>query len=157
VYVDLVWTLIWSHKPDAAEEALRHAEQLGVGKLLAAYLHAIIALAKGDPAAAQRICAAGEDWKQNYCLAIADHLLGQQDAAAAQLAALRARMGDNAAFQYVDIYAQWGRTDDALAALEAAYKLRDTGLMEMQVDPFLDPIRATPRFRAVLHSLDFPP
>jgi tetratricopeptide (TPR) repeat protein len=157
VYVDLVWTLIWSHKPEEAQQALRRAEQLGAGRLLATYLAGRIALAAGDAAGAQRICAAGEDWKQNYCLAIADHLLGQQEAAAAQLAALRARMGDNAAFQYADIYAQWGQADAALTALETAYRLRDTGMMEIQVDPMLGPIRAMPRFQAVLRSLDFPP
>jgi hypothetical protein len=65
-------------------------------------------------------------------------------------------MGDNAAYQYADIYAQWGRPDDAIAALETAYRLRDTGLMEIQVDPLLDPIRAAPGFGAILHRLDFP-
>jgi tetratricopeptide (TPR) repeat protein len=156
VYADVVWTLIWAGHPDEAADTLRHAEQLGISKSLAAYLEGRIALAHHDPAAAQRACAAGDDWKKNYCLAIADHLLGQQPAAEAELATLRTKMGDNAAYQYADIYAQWGRPPEAIAALETAYRLHDTGLMEIEVDPLLDPIRTSPDFQAILHRLDFP-
>jgi len=156
-FVDLVWNFIWSHKPDDAGVALRRAEDLGTSHLLATYLRGRIALSRGAWAQAHEICAAGEDYKQVYCLAIADHALGRQAEADADLSKLRTMMGDSAAFQYADIYAQWGRVDDALSALEHAYAVRDTGLMEIQVDPFLDPIRAQPRFKDVLRRMDFPP
>jgi len=156
VYVDMVWTQLWARNPLAAAQSLRHAEQLKVGHALDVYLQGRIALAEGNYAAAQQICGAGEDWKQNYCLAIADHGLGQQGAADAQLALLRSRMGNNAAFQYADIYAQWGRPGDALDALENAYRVRDTGMMEIQVDPFLDPVRGTDRFKDIVRRLNFP-
>jgi TolB-like protein/DNA-binding winged helix-turn-helix (wHTH) protein len=155
--VDFIWTLLWANQPAAAARALHYAEELGVSHLLATYLRGRIALARGDAAAAREICAKGEDWKQLYCLAIADHALGHDDAAASGLARLRALMGDSAAFQYADIYAQWGQTDAALAALEHAYDLRDTGLMEIQVDPFLFPLRTRQRFRDVVARMAFPP
>lgn len=47
------------------------------------------------------------------------------------------------------VLAQLGRTDAALAELEAGIGNVDLGLARIAFDPFLDPMRGTPRFRAV--------
>jgi hypothetical protein len=45
----------------------------------------------------------------------------------------------------------------ALAWLEKAVRLRDSGLAALKVDPLLDPLRNEPRFRAIQIALNFPP
>lgn len=64
--------------------------------------------------------------------------------------------GDNSTYQQAQILAQIGRKDDAVAALERAVQLRDSGVTAVLVDPLLDPIREDPRFAAVVKRLDFP-
>jgi serine/threonine-protein kinase len=63
---------------------------------------------------------------------------------------------DGTYFQQADILAQQGRPDEALAALEKAFEERDSGLTTTLIDPYLDPLRANPRFQAFFRKLDFP-
>ncbi len=86
-------------RPDDSLVALRHAEQLGFGGAPATDIRARAALMKGSYAEAARFCAGAQDWYQNVCLAITDHALGRQAAAEAELAHLRDRFGDVAAYE----------------------------------------------------------
>jgi hypothetical protein len=52
--------------------------------------------------------------------------------------------------------AQRGDKPKALVALEGAMELHDPGLVRTKVDNLLDPLRAEPRYRAVLARLKFP-
>ena len=87
-------------------------------------------------------------------LAIIEHRLGHLAVAERQFAALRSEMGDAALYQQAQVVAQWGRGDDALAALERALILRDSGLTSLAVDPLLDPIRSSPRFANLIRALN---
>ena len=63
---------------------------------------------------------------------------------------------DDVAFQYAEIYAQWGDTPQALQWLETALRVRDAGFIQLKVDPQLDPLRKEPRFQAIERELKFP-
>ena len=82
--------------------------------------------------------------------------LARHSDAEAQLAKLKASVGDAAAYQYAEVYAQWGDAPKALEWLEKALRLRDPGLSDLKVDPLLDPLRKEPRFQAVMRELKFP-
>ena len=75
--------------------------------------------------------------------------LKRKDEALAAVDAIRKRYGDAANYQIAEIYAQIGDVDKGGAALEAAWAKRDSGLAAMQVDPFIDPLRNDPSYRAV--------
>ena len=64
--------------------------------------------------------------------------------------ALRKNYGETVHYQVAEVYAQLGDTDKAIAALEAAWPARDSGLTTIQVDPFLDPLRQDPRFSSIV-------
>ena len=81
---------------------------------------------------------------------------GRRAAAEAAREALRQRYGDAAHWQYGQIYAQLGMPDDAFAAFEAAWGVRDPGLGFLRVDPFVDPLRKDPRFAGIEAKLKFP-
>jgi adenylate cyclase len=90
------------------------------------------------------------------CLAITYDKLGRHTDAEAMLAKLKIWMGETDAFQYVEIYAQWGDKERALQWLETAWHLRDGGLGWLRVDFQLDPLRNEPRFQAIERALKFP-
>jgi len=54
------------------------------------------------------------------------------------------------------IYAGLRENDQAFEWLERAYQVRDKGLTYLLVDPCLDPLRADPRFKALLKRVGFP-
>lgn len=61
-----------------------------------------------------------------------------------------------AAYQYAEIYTQWGDVPNALEWLGTALRLRDSGLLDLKTDPLLDPLRQEPRFQAIERELKFP-
>jgi TolB-like protein/tetratricopeptide (TPR) repeat protein len=83
-------------------------------------------------------------------LAIVEQRLGNTKAAKAAMAALIKEDGDNSLYQQAEVFAQWGDSEAALAALERALVKRDGGLTYMPTDPLLDPVRKSPRFAALL-------
>jgi TolB-like protein/DNA-binding winged helix-turn-helix (wHTH) protein/Flp pilus assembly protein TadD len=157
-YYLLAGTLYLAGRGDEALAALRHARDLGApDSIYAAALAGFIALMKGDAAAARVACSGKTDWQIDLCLAIADHALGKTQTAADDFARLRNALGQAGAYNYAQVYAQWGRTDDALHWLEAAYDLHDPGMIQLRADPLLDPIRRAPRFQVIEIRLGFPP
>jgi hypothetical protein len=72
------------------------------------------------------------------------------------LAKLKALLGDGGAYQYAQIYAQWGNTPKALDWLATAMGLRDPGLAWLKTDPLMDPLLQEPRFQAIERALKFP-
>jgi hypothetical protein len=157
-YQRLGQALYWTRHFNEALEAYGHANAVETHPSRINMLWIALAfLAKGDPAAAEHICAGGNGWPDDVCLAMADHALGRQTEAAAKLAKLQQMLGDRAAYQYAQIYAQWGQPAEAMRWLETAYTLQDVGLNEMKVSPLLDPIRNLTEFGDIERRLNFPP
>jgi TolB-like protein/tetratricopeptide (TPR) repeat protein len=96
------------------------------------------------------------DWWSQVCLAVIYDKLGRHADAKAELGKLKASMGDAAATQNAEIYAQWRDIPKALEWLEKALRQRDPGLEYLKIDPLLDPLRNEPRFQAIERALKFP-
>ncbi len=114
-------------------------------------------LMQGKAEAARQTCATTPEWEGSECLAVVYHALGKKAEALAELAKLRAVLGDTGSYYYACIYAQWGQPADALSWLRRAVELRDPGLAELTTDPLLDPIRGQPGFRDIQQSFSLPP
>jgi TolB-like protein/Flp pilus assembly protein TadD len=97
-----------------------------------------------------------EYFGSQWCLAVVYDKLGRHADAEAELAKLKAAMGESSAYQYATIYAQWGNRAKALEWLETALRLRDSGLEYLKTEPLMDPLRKEPRFQAVMQELKFP-
>jgi TolB-like protein/Tfp pilus assembly protein PilF len=111
----------------------------------------------GDLQSARASCETKPDyWLSQQCLAVIYDKLRQHADAEAELAKMKAALGDTAAYQYATIYAQWGNRAKALEWLETALRLRDPGLVDLKTDPLLDPLREEPRFKAIERELKFP-
>ena len=72
------------------------------------------------------------------------------------VAHMRDLFGDTASYNYAEIYAQARDSDRAFTALAKAFDVKDPGLTGLKTDPFLDPIRADPRYAALLKRLNLP-
>jgi TolB-like protein/Flp pilus assembly protein TadD len=111
----------------------------------------------GNLESARASCETKRDsWFSQWCLSVIYHKLGRHADAEAELAKLKAALGDTAAYEYVTIDAQWGNRAKALEWLETALRLRDPGLVYLKTDPLMDPLRKEPRFQAVMRELKFP-
>jgi len=95
-------------------------------------------------------------WLNRLCLAVTYDKLGRHLDSQAALAKIQASLGDAAAYQYAEIYAQWGDAAKALECLGTALRLRDSGLEGLKTDPLLDPLRREPRYQAIERALKFP-
>jgi TolB-like protein/Tfp pilus assembly protein PilF len=88
-------------------------------------------------------------------LAILAHRAGDRTAAEAALAELVAEYGDKSHYQYAQVHAQWGDAAKALASLQAAWDLRDGGIMLMYADPLLAGLHGTDGYVALAKSVGF--
>ena len=88
-------------------------------------------------------------------LAIVDRRLGRAGDADKSFAALIAEHGDNGLYQQAQVLAQWGRSAEAVAILGKAYYAGDAGLLYLNSDPFLDPLRRDPIVIRLLQRLGF--
>jgi TolB-like protein/Tfp pilus assembly protein PilF len=111
----------------------------------------------GDLQNARTSCETTRDsWQSQWCLAVVYDKLGRHADAQAELKKYYAATGDDGAYQYATIYAQWGDHPKALQWLDTAMRLRDPGLGNLKVEPLIDPLRQEPHFRTVMHELKFP-
>jgi TolB-like protein/Flp pilus assembly protein TadD len=111
----------------------------------------------GDLESARASCETKADyWLSQQCLSVIYDKLGRHADAEAVLSKLKAALGDDAAYQYATIYAQWGQRAKALDWLETALRLRDPGLVSLKTHPLLDPLRKEPRFQEIERELKFP-
>lgn len=81
---------------------------------------------------------------------------GNRALALAKIAALKGSEGDFASFDFARIYAQLSDKNRAFAALDRAWEVRDSELLDLKVDPYLDPLRSDPRYASMLKRLGLP-
>jgi TolB-like protein/Tfp pilus assembly protein PilF len=111
---------------------------------------------KGDiDAAAKSFAEEPSKVRRSTGEAIVTAKMGDRAKAEALLSSMIAEFGDESEYQYAQIYAQWGDQAKSLAALQSARDHDDSGLVMMQADPLLDPIRKTKEFSDLLKSVGF--
>lgn len=88
-------------------------------------------------------------------LAVSYAKLGRKKEAAAAFEALEKEHGDNGLYQQAQVLAQWGQRDEAVAALERAFTVGDSGLVLARNDPMLAPLRSDKRFQGLLRRIGF--
>jgi len=145
------------HLYPEAIEATNRALSLNPKDVRQAALRGLSQLHLGQDEAARQSCDIPPlDWESRMCLAIAYNRLHRRPDAEAQVAAMKSDLGDSSAYQYAEIYAQWGDLPKSLDWLETAYRLKDPGITNIKADEFLQPLRQEPRFLAVVGQLNLP-
>ena len=111
----------------------------------------------GDFQSARSSCEArGQKVWPRFCLELVYDKLGRHADAEATFTKVRAEVGDAAAYQYAEMYTQWGNTPRALEWLQTAVRVHDKGVRWLKRDPLMDPLRKEPGFQAIERELKFP-
>ena len=87
--------------------------------------------------------------------AVLEHRLGNRTAANRAYDQLVSEFGDAALYQQAEVMAQWGQGAGAMAKLEQARRVGDSGLSLIVTDPLLDPIAKDPAFVRFVNELGF--
>ena len=151
----LARTLYYARMYDESRAEYRRILELEPERPSANHVLALLKLLEGDPEGA--IAQASNEpieWQRRFILMLAYPRLGKAEEAMAEKQWLVDNYGDVAAYQYIEIHAQWGEIDEACRWLKFAHEQRDPGLAEIKVDPFLDPLRPDQCFVAVLQDLN---
>ena len=93
-------------------------------------------------------------YNRPFLLSLAEWATGHPAEADVALNQLKVQASDRAAYQIAQLYGQRGAVDDALAWLETAYRLRDTGMIWVKNDPFFRSLHADPRWQALLKKMN---
>jgi hypothetical protein len=116
----------------------------------------LVLLGRNEEAEASYNTAVPKFWRRLTGEAIMHIRAGDRSTGQQKLDQLRDEYGDAASTQFGEIYAHMGDKDRAFAALDRCFAIKDGGLIELKVDPFLDPLRSDPRFGELLRKMNFP-
>jgi tetratricopeptide (TPR) repeat protein len=116
----------------------------------------LVLLGRGNDAETYYALVPADFWARLTGEAIIRTRAGDRAGAEQKANQLQAQYGAAASTQLGEIYAQMGDRDRALAALEAAYAIKDAGLTNLKNDAFLDPVRSDRRFTALIRKMNFP-
>ena len=117
---------------------------------------ALMQLGRVDEAEAEYRKAAPDEVYRLTGEAIAFERQGNRAASDQAIGHIERVFGDQASYQYAEIFAQRGDKQRALAALDHAWAIRDPGLTNLRIDAFLDPLRSEQRFATLERRLNFP-
>jgi len=137
-----------------AEETRRKSPDLIQARILLGDCY--VMLGKFREAQQQYSLGRPDQWERLTGEAILLARSGDRSGAQQKLQRMQQLYSDAASYQYGEIYAQLGEKDRAIAALERAWAIRDGGLMNIRIDPALDPLRGDPRFEAIFQRMNFP-
>ncbi len=87
-------------------------------------------------------------------LAVVEHRLGEVKSARDAFAKIE-QEGARLRYQQAQVLSQWGQLDAAIARLQQARAIGDSGLVYARNDPLLDPLRGDRRFAGLLKSIGF--
>jgi tetratricopeptide (TPR) repeat protein len=149
------WVLLFGRRYPASLEAARQTLAIAPGNIRARTLAgwSLIMLGRMDEALRELKKTPADDYRRLVGEGIIAARSGRKADALGAIRAIEKHYGDAANYQYAEVYAQLGMTDEGIKALEAAWSKRDSGLGSIRVDPFLDPLRNDPRFSKIAARL----
>jgi len=154
---NLARVLFYAGKLDEADAAARKSAELQPTGAANHRWQALIAAQRGDGAAALREAQLEPDeGYRRFELAVAQHVVGDRQAADAALADLIAKAQEGFAYQIAEVYAVRGEKDRAFEWLQIAFNDRDAGMLSLLVDPLLRSLRDDPRYNKLLAKLGLP-
>jgi TolB-like protein/Flp pilus assembly protein TadD len=143
---------------DEAEAALRHSIELQPHAAQSYYRLAVIQILRGKPAAAVELAKQETDpfWR-TYALALAQFANGDRAGADAALKKLIDEDANDAASQIASVYALRKEPNKMFEWLEHAWTTHDSGVIELQQNPFLRAYKDDPRFIAFAQKIGVMP
>ena len=154
---NLARILFVTGKLDEADAVARKSAELQPAAASIHRYQVLVAVERGDGATALREAQLEPDERyRRFELAVAQYVVGDRQAADAALADLIANGRDNLAYQIAEVYAVRGEKDEAFEWLQISFETRDTGTLNLLVDPLLRGLRSDSRYKAMLEKVGLP-
>ena len=154
---NLARILFVAGKLDEADAVARKSAELQPAAASIHRYQVLVAVERGDGATALREAQLEPDERyRRFELAVAQYVVGDRQAADAALADLIANGRDNLAYQIAEVYAVRGEKDEAFEWLQISFETRDTGTLNLLVDPLLRGLRSDSRYKAMLEKVGLP-
>jgi serine/threonine-protein kinase len=140
----------------AARAVLENAIALNPEHLLRRYLGYVDLLEDHPDKALALFRTLPQEWTRDFGIALAEHMMGNEDASRRALDELIRTNAREAPYQIAQVFAWRGERDQAFEWLDRAYRDRDPGLPYVKLDPFSQSLHGDPRFTALLAKLNLP-
>jgi TolB-like protein/DNA-binding winged helix-turn-helix (wHTH) protein/Tfp pilus assembly protein PilF len=156
-HLDRGYLLYAAGRYDEAQAAMQKALDLNPQAALVHLTLGKILILEGKPQQALvEIEKEPSEWGKFTAQALAYHALGRKQDSNAALAGLIAKYHTDAAYQIAQVYAYRGESNKSFEWLEHAYKQRDPGLPEINIDPLFKNLHHEPRYAELLRKLHLP-
>jgi serine/threonine-protein kinase len=150
--------LFYAGKLDEADVAARKAAELQPTGAANHRWQVLIAAQRGDGETALREAQLeADEGYRTFELAVAQHVIGDRQAADTALADLVAIARQGFAYQIGEVYALRGDKDKAFEWLQVSFDDRDAGTLGLLVDPLLRSLHDDPRYKTLIAKMNFPP
>ena len=154
---NLARVLFYAGKLDEADAVARKSAELQPAAAATHRWQTLIAAQRGDGETALREAQLEPDeGYRRFELAVAQHVLGNRQAADAALTDIIANGRDKLAYQIAEVYAVRGDKDKAFEWLQISFDNHDTGTLTLLVDPLLRDLRDDARYKNFLAKLGLP-
>src|SRR5262245_33903910 len=154
---NLARVLFYAGKLDEADAVARKSAELQPTGASNHRWQVLVSAQRGDGEAALREAQLESDeGYRRFELAIAQHVVGDRQAADAALAHLIAKAREGFAYQIAQVYAVRGEKEKAFEWLQISFDDRDAGMLSLSVDPLLRGLRDDPRYKNLLAKLGLP-
>jgi TolB-like protein/DNA-binding winged helix-turn-helix (wHTH) protein len=156
-HLDQGYLLYAAGRYDEARAALQKALDLNPQAALVHLTLGKILILEGKPQRALvEIEKEPSEWAKFTAQALAYHALGRNKDSNVALGGLIAKYDIDAAYQIAQVYAYRGESDKSFEWLERAYKQRDPGLPEINIDPLFKKLHHEPRYTELLEEMRLP-
>jgi TolB-like protein len=142
-----------SRQFEAAAAALRRAIEIQPESDLALVDLAFLQLLEGNAAEALPVF---RKYERPWGIAMAEHTLGHAKESQQVLDEYIAKHDEDWAYSFAGVYAWRGEKDKAFEWLDRAYKRPFSGIASMKSELLFAPLRADPRFNALLQKMKMP-
>jgi len=151
--------LYFSRRYEEAIPAFRQTLELDLNYPKPHYFMAMAHYWMGDPETAWELIQKEPlQWMRVCASAVILHKLGRNDEAKDSFDKLiELGLEETNYIQQAGVYSQMGETDRAIESLQKALDMRDPGIPQCLIDPFMDPIRSDPRFQEIMAKAGFEP
>ena len=158
---DESWTqlgraLTGKHQDAEAREAFERALQLNPQQNWANFLLGNLLLSQGDIDGAMAHYQRAPDQFRTTGTAMVEFSRGNEAASRAALAKMEKEYTIGFAYQIAQAHAWRGEKDAAFEWLERCLQIHDAGMVRLQYDPAMDPLRSDPRYAALVAKMHFP-
>jgi len=158
---DESWTqlgraLAGTHQDAEAQQAFERALVLNPQQNWANFLLGNLLLSQGKVDEAMAHYQRAPEQFRTTGTAMVAFTRGDEAGSKAALAKLEQDFSIGFAYQIAQVYAWRGEKDRAFEWLERCLQIHDAGMVRLQYDPAMDPLRSDPRYAALVAKMGFP-